>query len=299
MNNDRSNNITNINEYRENIMPDTSAFNIDNQATENMEEFVSEEFVNAYLQATGQNTPDLWSRIEAGFEIEAGDIRREQRARATRTKKVLGFVAAVALITIIAIPVMMMGIGGEKSEEMMYTESTTIAEQEAYYDSAEDSVAMEAPADSAMDSAQEEGAVEQVGEPAAETGSENTVTNANTTIDSEINSESGVQLKDIQGVQTDERQIVIAGKFLFDSNSNQVSFEIKDISTNQYTDIVIDIGDKITLSNSMYILSMDVMLVEGRITLDSVQIDNLGNISGRIINLEHQGISIEKEYIEN
>lgn len=305
MNNDK-NNITNINEYRENIMPDASAYNINNYPSYNMpsgmvndganmgfdtnnnvEEFVSEEFVNAYLNATNQNTPDLWSRIESGFEEEARDIIVNQKVKSARTKKVVGFVAAVALITIIAVPVMKMGMSGTKNEECtMMTESTTTAQQEVYYDEAADSVEMEAPEDSAM--------VEDATEAAPEVGIQNTVTSDA----SSTNNETATQLKDIEGVQTDDRQIVVEGEFLFDGDSNEVSFKIKAISDNQYNEFVIDIGDKITISNSMFVLTMDVMLVEGKITLDSVEIDEVGNITGRIIDLENQGISIEKDYID-
>lgn len=254
---------------------------------DNVEEFVSEEFVNAYLNATNQNTPDLWSRIEAGFEEEARGIIVNQKVKSARIKKTVGFVAAAALITVIAVPVMMMGMGGEKSEECtIMTESTTTARQELYYDEAADSVAMEALADGAM--------VEDATEAAPEVDIQNTVTNDA----SSANNETATQLKEIEGIQTDNRQIVIEGEFLFDSNSNEVSFKIKAISDNQYNEFLIDIGDKITISNSMYVLTMDVMLVEGKITLDSVEIDEVGNITGRIIDLDNQGISIEKEYID-
>ena len=77
------------------------------------------------------------------------------------------------------------------------------------------------------------------------------------------------------------------GEFIFDGNENKVSLRIKNISDNQYKEIVVDIGDEIMLSNSMYILSMDVMVFEGKITFDSVKIDDSGNITGRIIDLEY------------
>lgn len=289
MNND-GNNITNINEYRENMMPDASAFNINNTPFECVEEFVSEEFVNAYLNATNQNTPDLWSRIEAGFEAEAREEIRQSNIRSARNKKLIGFVAAAALITIIAVPVMMLGMGGEKSEESIrLTESTTVAEDKMHFQESADSVSMDAPEDGAQEDAMEDAVIESATETATESGKLNTITSNGT-----AGNITATQLKEIEGVQTDDRQIVVVGEFSFDSNSNEVSFKIKEISDNQYGEFVIDIGDKINLSNSMYVLNMDVMLIEGRITLDSIEIDEAGNITGRIIDLEHLGIDVEK-----
>ena len=66
-----------------------------------------------------------------------------------------------------------------------------------------------------------------------------------------------------------------------------MSLRIKNISDNQSKEIVVDIGDEIMLSNSMYILSMDVMVFEGKITFDSVKIDDSGNITGRKTDLEY------------
>ncbi len=279
------NNITNINEYRNNVMPDASGYNIDEPGIP--VEFVSQDFINSYLQANANNTPDLWSRIEAGFEVEAENVRAKRRSKSVATKKIVGFVAAAALITIIAVPTMMLGMGGDKSDECI-TEAT----QEMYHDEVSNSAVMEAPSDGAvMQDAQEESQMESPSELAPDVETESAVTN-------DAYSEGGETLKlleEIQGVQTDTRQIVVEGEFLYDGSENKVSFKIKNISDNQYKELVVDIGDEILLSNSMYILSMDVMVVEGKITFDSIKIDDLGNITGRIIDLEYNCTNKETE----
>ena len=297
------NNITNINEYRGNKMPGVSGFDINNpsqnlqmggnadySAESYVEEFVSEEFVNAYLEAVNQTTPDLWSRIESGFEVEARDIINERRRKSKRVWKTVGYVAAAALITVIAIPVMKLSLGGEKSEEMIY-KSTTNAVNEQYNEESGDMLDMEAvqedvamESESMMEDTQCEAVTEAA--PEADGVSNNQVTGNST------------QLKEIQGVQTDSRQLVVKGKFVFDDDTDIVKFNINVIEDNAYGDITIEIGDEITLSNPMYVLTMDFFVVETEITLDSIELDEAGNIMGRIVDLDLQGWDVDKENIE-
>lgn len=311
--NEQHNNITNFNEYRENVMPDTTGYNIDIAAQNlqngisdtvtyedysvgDMEEFVSQEFVNSYLNATDLRTPDLWNRIEAGFESEAREVIEQHKLKSKRTRKVLGFVAAAAVITVIAVPVLMFGSGGAKSEDIMY--STTELSVDGYSEETNDSVAMEAPAEEIIMDEQEELLVEGDMESEAPTANEefNSLTlnqNENGVVGDNIQN----QLKEIEGVQTDERQLEIKGQFIFDSNSNDVTLKIWEISDNEYDDFVIAIGDEILLSNPMFVLTMDYMVIEADVILDSLGKDKVGNIIGRIIDIDIQGLEIEKEYI--
>lgn len=274
MQNNRNNNITDINEYQNNIMPDTTGANIYNAAYNNMpmgtpgmyeddniEEFVSEEFVNSYLAATNQNTPDLWNRIEAGFQEEAWDMVAEKKRKTARAWKTVGYVAAAAMITLVAIPAMLLSMGGGKSdEEMMYTEATTRAD--IYYEEAADTVEMEAPA-------------------------EDSVTNNSISSDASASeNQTQAQLKEIEGIQTDERQIVVVCEITFDDATDAVTIEIKEIKGNQYDELPLSAGYKITLSNPMFVQAMDVMLYEEEIILDSVEMDEVGNITGRIIKIK-------------
>lgn len=248
----REHNITNINEYRGNMMPDQSAFNI-NEPNYSVE-YVSDEMINSYVWEIGNNTPDLWSRIEAGFENEAKDVIRERKRKSARMWKTFGYVAAAVLITIIAIPVMKLGTGGEKSEEaIIMTESATEA-YDTSYDEVTESVAMEAPAETDM------------------------------TI--------------VKGIQTDARQLVVKGEFIYDDDADIVKFSIKMVNANNYEELIIEIGDEITLSNPLYVKELDSLIINTEITLDSISIDNAGNITGRIIDLDLQGLDIEKDYIE-
>lgn len=271
----KDNNITNINEYRERMMPDASAFNI-NEPSGSVE-YISEELINSYVWELGNNTPDLWSRIEAGFEEEAKDVIRERKKNSARVWKTFGYVAAAVLITIIAIPVMKLGTNSEKSEDtMMMTESTTELSGEK-----SESVAMEAPSESYVES---EGAKQE----------DNVVTN-----DSQSLEEGSNDIVAIKGIQTDARQLKIQGKFIFDDDADIVKFSIKVINDNSYEELVINVGDEITLSNPLFVQTMDSMLIETEITLDSIGFDDAGNLTGRIIDLELHDLHIEKEYIDD
>lgn len=280
----RDNNITNINEYRENMMPGGSGFDI-NEPNYQVE-FVSDELLNSYLTAVGNDTPDLWGRIEAGFEAEAKDVIRERKRKSARAWKTLGYVAAAVLITIIAIPVMKLGMGGEKSEDTtMMTESAT-AES---YEEMSDSVAMEALAEDIVESGVEN-------ESAMTENMNNVITGDSQSAQAD-NTESDMVA--VKGIQTDARQLVVQGEFIFDDEADIIKFHIKMINDNHYEDVIIEVGDEITLSNPLYVKTMDFFIIETEITLDSVNIDNAGNLTGRIIDLDLQGWDIEKEYIED
>lgn len=275
----KDNNITNINEYRENMMPDMSAFDINEPG--GSVEYISEDMVNSYVWELGNSTPDLWSRIEAGFEKEAKEVIRQRKKKAVRTWRTLGYVAAAVLITIVAIPVMKLGMGGEKSEDtMIMTESTTESDGKN-----SDSVAMEAPSDEMAESYVE---------------SEAGVPENNTVIGNgqSMQSDSSDTVA-IKGIQTDARQLVVGGKFVFDDDLDIVKFSIKMINDNNYEDIIINVGDEIILSNPLYVQTMDFLMIETEITLDSVSIDDAGNLTGRIIDLDLQGLNIEKYNIED
>lgn len=291
------NNITDINKYRENIMPDSSGFNINEPGVP--VEFVSEEFVNSYLQATSYNTPDLWSRIDAGFEIEAQNVKAKQKQRYKRVSKVVGFVAAAALITIIALPIMKLSTDSKKDMEMA-TEST-VMENSVKGDGANDSVAMEAPYEGAASDSAEEMVAESVEEMSTEAtdglqssanGQESPAqspmvgdtTNNHWNVGSDSETELEAQLKDIQGIQTDARKLKIIVEFDF-SNEDQVVVKITSNVSSEYAEFDINVDDKVILSNPLYIYAMDSMLYTAEITLDSVTVDAEGNITGRIIDL--------------
>ena len=81
---------------------------------------LSEEMLQAYLEAADMETPDLWSRIDAGFDSEVTQINNEKKLNKKRNKKFITFIAAAVLITLIALPIAM--LGGRSNEKDMVTE---------------------------------------------------------------------------------------------------------------------------------------------------------------------------------
>lgn len=285
------NNITDINKYRENIVPDSSGFNINE--TGMPVEYVSEEFVNSYLNATAYNTPDLWSRIDAGFEVEVQNVREKQKHKYKKVSKVVGFVAAAAIITIIALPIMKLSLESKKDMEM--TAESTVMENSIHES---DSVAMETPSEGAASDVADEMREESVEELAtdnlqsdasapessAQSPMVGDVTNNQWSVNSDSETEPEAQLKDIQGIQTDVRKLKIVVEFDF-SNEDQVVVKITSNVSSEYAEFDINVEDKVILSNPLYIQAMDSMIYTAEITLDSVTVDAEGNITGRIIDL--------------
>lgn len=99
---------------------------------------LSEEILQAYLNATDIETPDLWSRIDAGFDSEVTQINNEKKLNKKRNKKFITFIAAAFLITLIAIPIVM--LGGRSNEKDMVTEGIK-SEDIAFETMEEESVA--------------------------------------------------------------------------------------------------------------------------------------------------------------
>jgi len=265
----KNNNITNINEYRDNKMPDNSGFNINEP--NDLVEYVSDEMINSYVWEIGNSTPDLWSRIEVGFEEEAKAVARERKRKSTRVWKTLGYVAAAVVITIIAVPVMKLGMGEKKSEEsvdMIDMEATESYDNS--YDEVPDSVTMEAAAESDSQNDEEVS---------------NDVNNEQLTqLVPENGTEGQLNLDEIRGVQTDSRKLTVVCAMSVDEAGN-LTFEIKEVKVNEYEEINVNAGDKITLSNPLFVEILGDVIREEEITLDSLVIDDNGNIIGRIIDL--------------
>ena len=84
----------------------------DNQEDiEGMVEDIPEEILDAYIKETENNTPDLWDRIEAGYDKEINLINSETKVR---RKKTVGFIAAAALIIVVAIPIAIFNVTKDK-----------------------------------------------------------------------------------------------------------------------------------------------------------------------------------------
>ena len=69
-----------------------------------------------------QDMPDLWSRIDAGFEEE---VTKQKTARKKRRTRQFVLVAAAILIVIIAVPV---GISSMRKSNMKEMKTETVAD---------------------------------------------------------------------------------------------------------------------------------------------------------------------------
>ncbi|MBQ9278682.1 MAG: hypothetical protein IJ224_08610 [Lachnospiraceae bacterium] len=95
-----SKNVINLTEYKDNL-----------EDIDNMVEDIPEDILNEYLKQVENDTPDLWSRIDAGFDKEINLIDSENKAR---RRKTAGFIAAAVLIVVIAIPVAILNVTNNK-----------------------------------------------------------------------------------------------------------------------------------------------------------------------------------------
>ncbi|MBQ9233644.1 MAG: hypothetical protein IJ167_06380 [Lachnospiraceae bacterium] len=98
-----SNKIIDLTEYKDN-----------QEDIETMVEDIPEDILNDYLKQVENDTPDLWSRIDEGFDREINLIDRENKAR---RRKTVGFIAAAALIVVIAIPIAILNVTNHKKSK--------------------------------------------------------------------------------------------------------------------------------------------------------------------------------------
>ena len=100
--------------------------------TDNREDALElpDELIDAYIKESELATPELWDRIEAGFEQEVTEIDAElKKADKQRHKKVMGWVAAAAVITIIAIPTIVISNIANHSDEKNDSAGVTVQEK--------------------------------------------------------------------------------------------------------------------------------------------------------------------------
>ena len=67
-------------------------------------EELNDEMLEAYLKLSDEQIPDLWNRIEAGYEEEIKTIKKVKNKK-HMVQKYIGLAAAVLFVVIIAIPV--------------------------------------------------------------------------------------------------------------------------------------------------------------------------------------------------
>ncbi|MBE5944953.1 MAG: hypothetical protein E7258_08580 [Lachnospiraceae bacterium] len=230
----RDNNITNINEYRTNMMPDAPVVKIDQ--THRME-FLSQSMTDDYERAIEAATPNLWDRIETGFDQEWEQIKREKRIAAKKRNRLIGVVAAALLITIIAIPVMgnfnenIKSSIDDKSDKPMYDYVDEQVKEDISFDAESNSPAMD-------DSFSEE----------AESPSVDNV-------DQDINSIThDSDSKELTDEFVCEAEITILG--YFDKvDMEECVFVVEEVVDSEYTDIVLAQGDKVYITNPIDVCS--------------------------------------------
>lgn len=91
---------------------------------------VTKEMSQAYIAAAAEETPDLWSRIEKGFEDELAGMQSGKAAAPRRVihwKRYAGIAAAV-LICVLVIPLVMGN--GEKSDDTVSYDKLFDAEEQ-------------------------------------------------------------------------------------------------------------------------------------------------------------------------
>ena len=110
----------------------------DNQEDiEMMAEDIPDEVLEAYIKEVENSTPDLWSKIEIGYEKELMSIDNERKLR---KKKTIGIIAAAALITLIAVPVAILSNFNSKENKSDSSIISTVSDKDdaVYYDYAAD-----------------------------------------------------------------------------------------------------------------------------------------------------------------
>ena len=133
----------------------------DNQEDiEMMAEVIPDEILEAYMKEVENDTPDLWSKIEAGYEKELMSIDNERKLR---KKKTIGIIAAAALITLIAVPVAVLSNRGTKGDDI-----TSYKDDAAYDDYATEAMPESADSDDDYDMYNESENTEAAGDSAIE-----------------------------------------------------------------------------------------------------------------------------------
>ncbi len=135
---------------------DLTEYKNNQEDIEAMVEDIPEEVLEAYMKEVENDTPDLWSRIETGYEKELNLINNENKAR---RRKTIGFIAAAALITVIAVPIAILSQKGSKKDDSKKSD-TIVASDERYKDDycdAEATEAMEETADEDYEMSDSEG----------------------------------------------------------------------------------------------------------------------------------------------
>lgn len=259
------NNVTNLNEYKSEYLFE-----------DNIEQ-MTPEMLEAYERAMDMNTPDLWSRIEAGYDREYATIESERKLEKKRRTKTLTAIAAAILIIVIAVPVMTMqnskkeSKGKDKTKNDEKNDYISLESTNAYL---EDSEMV-----SDVQGANPETDLNEKYENVAE--SESIADNAEAEKEN-----SGSNGRDNV---TDERVIVVRGRFR-DVGEDRLELVVDSVDKNEYEEYFVETEDIILIKNPLKIWVMDShwMYYGANVELDSVTVNSEGKYEARIKELNSQ-----------
>lgn len=136
MQGNRDNNIYQFNDYQKNANTQMNAYNQNNQYNQ-MNDYIPDldmyeanqdqmdaDIKMLYQQSASMDVPDLWNRIEAGFDQEMVTVKKIQKKR---TYRMAGLVAAVVLAVVIAIPVLNMN--NRTKDDVMEMTTSAVKEE--------------------------------------------------------------------------------------------------------------------------------------------------------------------------
>lgn len=120
----------------------------DNQTIQ-MPQEVSEAFASSYKKQANSEMPDLWARIDAGFDEQYKEIEKEKKKRNIR---MAGVAAAMILAILLAVPVMMRNsIKNSKSEMEDVTEASMDDAADSVMEAADDDMDFAEAAEEAVE----------------------------------------------------------------------------------------------------------------------------------------------------
>lgn len=255
---------------------------------------LSSEMIQAYLDAADMETPDLWNKIETGFEqeIEAvknEELERELKLKKARKKKWIGILAAAFLLVLIAVPVIMSGLGKrDKGETSVADNSMNDSYEMEDAEEAGEEYAEEMVAESAVaeDSSGVQSAVGmQNGESATEAAPFQT---EGETEGDTVQAPNNENMLDSDELQIDERRLEVQGTISIAEDGSYV-FTVEKVVTSEYEELTIEKGDVIALK-------VDEITVQ--IMDDSADISVLlDSVSGIKSELETEGNKLSPNYV--
>lgn len=249
----KKNNITEFDEYKSNNfnMPDNPEI-----------EELSDEMIDAYLNAIDLETPDLWNRIEVGFEKEYSQMLSETNTNVIEfsnntavkkrkaSRRYMGLVAAVILITIIAIPIM--NLGGRTKSDTKSDNKTS------------DSVMDNATAKESMDEA-----------PSFDNAYSESAS------DEAVSSGENYNVAEDDGAEkAPDDKILCANGNIIITEDEQYVLKIKDVISNDYEEYSFVSGDMIIIINPEIILKNDGF--QDKLTLVEITINEDGHYEAKI-----------------